>query len=173
MHNGSLNGAYKAGPGYQAAELWFGNSGLVMYAVLPAVGTTPEQALSKISVEGIMKASSPDPLDLKLPRFAIDFSGGLKDSLTSMGMGIAFQGGADFSPMGPRQLVIGQVLHKTRLEINEEGALATAATAISMRDGAIRSRRQLKVLTFDRPFGLLICDSTSYSVLFAGVVYEP
>jgi serpin B len=65
------------------------------------------------------------------------------------------------------------VLHKTRLEVDEEGTVAAAATAITMRATAVMRPKQKKVLVFDRPFGLLLCDTQTGAILFAGVIYDP
>jgi len=92
-----------------------------------------------------------------------------------MGMGIAFQfGAADFTPLGSPQFVIGDVLHKTRLEVDEEGTVAAAVTAITAPMGMPAPRKlQKKILTIDRPFAVLLCDRRTGAILFAGVVYRP
>ena len=75
----------------------------------------------------------PVELDLSMPRFTIDFTSQLKAPLTRMGMGIAFQyPGADFTPLGSPLFFIGEVIHKTRLEVDEEGTVAAAASAVMM-----------------------------------------
>jgi serpin B len=65
------------------------------------------------------------------------------------------------------------VLHKTRLEVDEEGTVAAAATAVVMETSALARRVEKKTLVFDRPFALLLCDTSTGAILFAGVVYEP
>jgi serpin B len=115
-------------------------------------------------------------LDLTMPRFKMDFETCLNRSLERMGMGIALQyPGADFVPMGSELFYIGRVLHKTRLEVDEEGTLAAAATAAQALCGSALVPRvpKRKTLVFDRPFAMLLRDSSSGVVLFAGVVYEP
>jgi serine protease inhibitor len=60
-----------------------------------------------------------------MPGFTVDFSSDLRGSLTRLAMGIAFQyPGADFSLLGAPPFFIGGVLHKTRLEVDEEGTVA-------------------------------------------------
>ena len=174
MHRDRLSGAYRSGDSFEAARLPYQTSGIAMYAILPAAGTTPEQALAKISVAGLIQGSDPAELDLRLPRFSLNYGNSLKDPLARMGMEIAFRWpGADFAPMGSSRIYIGDVIHKTRLEVDEEGTVAAAATAVIMRPGAVMSRRERKSLTFDRPFGVLLCDERTDAVLFAGVIYDP
>ena len=86
-----------------------------------------------------------------------------------MGMAVAFQPGADFAPMGSHGFFIGSVIHKTRLEVDEEGTTAAAATAVNM----LTSVPRVQTLVFNRPFALLLCDTQTNAILFAGVVYEP
>jgi serpin B len=125
-------------------------------------------------IEKLIHGHQPFRLELHLPRFTLDSSDSLKESLGQMGMGIAFQfPGAEFAPLGSPLFFVGDVLHKTRLEIDEEGTVAAAVTAIVAPAGAAPGRVELKTLVFDRPFALLLCDTTTGVILFAGVVYEP
>jgi len=171
MHQSSIPGAYRKGDGFEAAALDYRSSHVRLYAILPSQGNSPEQALAKISIEQL-KASAPGEikLDLRLPRFTLDYEGDLKDSLSRMGMTEAFQPGADFAPMGSPSFFIGGVIHKTRLEVDEEGTTAAAATGVRM---AASSVPVVKTLVFNRPFALLLCDTQTNAILFAGVVYEP
>lgn len=174
MHRAGLLRAYRSGDGFEAAKLPYQSSGMALYAILPAPGTTPEQAMAKVPVENLIHGSDAAELDLRLPRFTLDYSTELKKPLGRMGMGIAFQyPGAEFAPMGSPLLYIGEVIHKTRLEVDEEGTVAAAATAVVMRPGlAMPQKIEKKTLVFDRPFGVMVCDESTDAVLFAGVVYE-
>jgi serine protease inhibitor len=175
MSQRGLGGAYRAGDGFEAAELPYGRSGMVLQAILPSPGTSPERALSRVSMGELTGSPEPVLLDLRLPRFTLDYSTRLKDALSRMGMAVAFRyPGAEFGPLGSPDFFIGQVLHKTRLEIDEQGTVAAAATAIIGMLGCAAPRpMERRVLVFDRPFGLLLCDTASCAILFAGVVYEP
>ena len=57
--------------------------------------------------------------------------------------------------------------------MREEGTVAAAATAVVVAAGAAPRRVEKKMLVFDRPFALLLCDTSAGAILFAGVVYEP
>jgi len=109
-----------------------------------------------------------------MPRFTIDSRCGLKESLTPLGMGIAFQLGADFSALGSPLFFLDEVIHVTRLEVDEEGTIASAATAVGVALGRARPLRvKRKTLVFDRPFAVLLRDRTTGTIVFVGVVYEP
>jgi serine protease inhibitor len=112
-------------------------------------------------------------LDLRLPKFTLDFGVDLNAPLARLGMGIAFdRHAAEFGPMGSPQFYISDVLHKTRVEVDEEGTVASASTAVNMSavSAVVGPKHSL---VFDRPFAVLLCDRASGAVLFAGVVYEP
>ena len=173
MHRSSISGAYRSGDGYEAAALPYKDSETLLYAILPAVGKSPEETLASVSVEGLRAASEANDLDLRLPRFTLDFSASLKDQLIQAGMGIAFRPGAGFLPMGSSKLFVGNVLHKTRLEVDEEGTVAAATTAVTVVLAAAPHPVVKKTLVFDRPFALLLVDGQTGAVLFAGVVYDP
>jgi serpin B len=174
MHQAVLHGAYRSGDGFEAAVLPYGRSGMALCAILPAPGRSPEEALAKVSIQKLIQGYEPFDLELRLPRFTLDFSASLKQPLGQMGMGIAFQDrGAEFAPLGSPLFYIGDVLHKTRLEVDEEGTVAAAATAVVMETSALARRVEKKTLVFDRPFALLLCDTSTGAILFAGVVYEP
>jgi serpin B len=173
MHRDSIPRGYRSGPGFEAAVLPYASSNVVLYAILPSPGTTPEQALAKVSIDSLRRPSPPVDLDLKLPKFTLDFAAGLKAPLERMGMASAFRAGADFQPLGSPKFYIGDVLHKTRLEIDEEGTVAAAATAVVMRATAIMRKPEKKTLVFDRPFALLLCDTQTGAILFSGVIYDP
>jgi len=82
------------------------------------------------------------------------------------------EGESRLPAMGPQKFVIGDVLHKTRLEIDEEGTVAAAATGVIMQAKAMRPEPP-KVLVFDRPFALVLCEPNTGATLFAGVIYAP
>src|SRR5215813_6083770 len=174
MHRPYLDDAYRSGDGFEAAALPYENSGMQLYAILPAPGKSPEEALAHISVEKLRRPSELNELDLRLPRFTLDFDTGLKDPLTRMGMGVAFSAKAEFAPLGSPQFFISDVLHKTRLDVDEEGTVAAAATTVIAKAMAtLPPKRKKHALVFDRPFALLLCDNETGAILFAGVVYDP
>jgi serpin B len=74
---------------------------------------------------------------------------------------------------GPGRLYIGGVLHKTFLEVDEEGSTAAAVTGIQMRSTAVMRPNEEFNLVFNRPFVTAIADATSGTILFLGMVGQP
>jgi serine protease inhibitor len=170
-----LSGSYRSGKKFEAAVLGYKDSGIALYMLLPAIGTSPGQILTEETVREILFARESCELNLSMPRFTLDFSAALRKSLTRMGMGIAFQyPGADFSALGSPLFFLGDVIHKTRLEVVEEGTVAAAATAVMMDlESPMLRRVETKTLVFNRPFAILLRDAVTGTMLFVGVVYEP
>ena len=175
MHQSLLRGAYRSGANFEGAMLFYKESSVFFYALLPQAGQTPKDLLASLDVDHLTGGPAGFDLDLKLPRFSLDFSASLVEPLKKMGMDVAFHyPGADFAPMGSREFFISDVIHKTRLEVDEKGTVAAAATAVIMRAGsAMPQARPKKILVFDRPFVVLIGDSQTGAVLFAGAIEEP
>jgi serpin B len=110
--------------------------------------------------------------EIGLPRFKIEYQTFLNMPLMTMGMGEAFSNQADFSGIGVGVLQISQIIHKTVLDVNEQGTEAAVATAILMPRGAIAPSRRFS-MTIDRPFFYATYDLKQRRLLFTGFVYDP
>ena len=111
-------------------------------------------------------------LDLYLPRFKLEWDDNLKDVLTELGMGIAFDpDNADFTRINPQfPLWISRVLHKTFIEVTEEGTEAAAATVVEMVFESAGST--IPIFRVDHPFIFAIRERHSGTILFMGKVLE-
>lgn len=145
--------------------------GLTMVIILPNEGiplTTVEgnleQLRSRLTIPFKRKTVA-----VYLPRFKVETSVELIESLQKLGMTEAFsRERADFAGMnGRKDLFLDQVLHKAFVEVNERGTEATAATAI----GAVE-KGVVQIIEFraNRPFLFVIRDSRSGVILFMGRV---
>ena len=175
MMRGQLWGSYRSGNKFEAAALRYTDSNIALFVLLPQKGTRPEEIMTVESLKELFVEHSSIDVDLSVPRFTIEFATRLKELLEQMGMGIAFKHSeADFSPMGGQQFFISEVAHKTKLEVDEEGTIAAAATDTEMclESLAEPARRQLKTLVINRPYSILLADTATGVVLFAGAIYE-
>lgn len=108
-----------------------------------------------------------------LPRFALTHSiTGLQEILKKAGFAALFSDSADLSGICTQTpLKLEQIIHAVRLEIDEEGARAAAATMIYCAEGAPPSKpRELRA---DRPFLLLIRHNKTGQILFAASIADP
>ena len=113
-------------------------------------------------------------LRLSLPKFEAEWTGELKDVLAVVsGLDAAFDPDrADFSLLGdnPYGYYLSQVIHATKLEVNEEGTRAAAATVVEATAGSAAPMEEPQgiELDFDRPFLYGIVDLENGVPLFLG-----
>ena len=85
-----------------------------------------------------------------------------------MGMEPAFQPGrADLSGIGgaPGNFYIGDVRHKSFIEVNEEGTEAAAVTSVDIRNTSAGPGMRV-----DRPFVFAIRENHTGTILFIGKI---
>jgi len=171
---------YYEGEGMQVARLPYGDGRLGLLVFLPAQGTGMADFVSSFSAENVGRWV--DSLRYKegeivLPKFKLEYDKSLSSVLKQMGMGRAFAEGADFSGMlskpGTLPFYIGDVLHKTFVEVNEEGTEAAAVTAVKMVATAVPGETHKFAMVCDHPFVYAIHDEQTSSVLFIGALMEP
>ncbi len=163
--------SYVESEGLQAVRLPYGQGDIAMYAILPAEGQVNSwvSGLDGETWEALVSSMDEAEGRVMLPRFRFEYSTTLRDVLSNLGMGIAFADQADFSTLTPEQVAISDVLHKTLIDVNEEGSEASAATSV---DIALTSEDGPPPFEFiaDRPFVFAIRDDRSGALLFVGVV---
>lgn len=111
----------------------------------------------------------------KMPEFSYDWSKSIVKELIALGMEVPFSGGADFSRITDLNdgegLYIGDVLHKTHIEVDRNGTKAAAVTAVMLyKNAVIVEPREEKEVICDRPFAYAIVDLTDNTPLFIGTV---
>jgi len=148
---------------FQVVKLPYLQSPFFMQVILPRPGFHFGHCLAALSQPGMPMI--PCDLNLKLPRFGLEFSAEITTHLNKLGMTNL----SDFSLICPN-LGIGGILHKSKLTVDEEGTEA-AAVAIDKTFGSPMSN-PLK-MHVDRPFLLNIVDGGSNQILFSGAVVSP
>ncbi|XP_011808974.1 PREDICTED: serpin B3 isoform X2 [Colobus angolensis palliatus] len=128
---------------------------------------TAEKLLEWTSLQNMREAH----VDLHLPRFKVEESYKLKDTLRNMGMVDIFSGDADLSGMtGSRGLTVSEVLHKAFVEVTEEGAEATAATVVTGISSPPSTNEEFHC---NHPFLFFIRQNKTNSILFFGRFSSP
>lgn len=148
-----------------------------MSFILPKEGYSPEEAAEELSETGfetaVANASSTEVI-ISLPTFEFDYGTSMIKTMQALGMNDAFTGDAMFDRMlesGEQDLFISDIIHKTYIRVDEEGAEAAAVTAVVMDAMAMPNEEPEKIIVFDadRPFLFAIYDTTDGTVLFTGV----
>lgn len=176
---------YTQGDGFQLIKLNYGAAGRIgMYVLLPGKGSNLGELYKQLTRAnwdqwiGQAKGRSTD-VNLWLPKFKADYRVQAKDALSAMGMGVAFDAiRADFTAMCPippsPNVFIGEVVHKAVVEVDEQGTVAAAATAVGMRATAMPGPRPQPVsMVVDHPFFFAIRDDVTREILFLGSITDP
>ena len=163
------------GDGFVVAEFPYGQGNFVMDIIIPNDQSGFNNTLAMISDENYtswINQMNKRETDLSFPRFKYGFRKKLKDTLTDMGMGIAFTDGADFSNINDMyDLLINDVAHQSFIETNEEGTEAAAATVVEI--GLTSAPPTPLVLKLDHPFIYIIRETTTNTIIFMGRVADP
>lgn len=164
---------------FQAIFLPYGSEKTGMYLFLPgpAVGLPGFiQGMTPESWTQWMSRFSESEGDISMPRFKLEYEKALKDTLTAMGMGVAFTDQADFSNMlvagSPDKPFIQQVKQKTYADVNEEGTEAAAVTSVQVGVTSMPAGNRFSMVV-DRPFFFAITDDTGKVILFEGALGNP
>jgi serpin B len=149
---------------------------LSMLLLLPKDGKTitAEIALGTTGLADAVASMETTQVEVFFPKFTLETTYSLPDTLKAMGMPTAFEDGADFSGMdGTHDLFITNVIHKAFVDVNEEGTEAAAATAVVLAGKGMMEEDPVPVFRADRPFIFLITDDETGMLLFMGRVTDP
>lgn len=163
----------------EIAELPYKGGLFSMYFLLPDKSSnldTLENAMNAQEFSQWMSAMSPKRVKVTIPKFKQENDYELAKTLSAMGMPSAFKpGAANFSGItGEKNISISNVIHKTFIDVAEEGTEAAAATAvIMMKTSLAPPERDAIQFRADRPFVYLIRDNRSGAILFIGRYAKP
>ena len=162
----------------QGAILPYDDGRLAFFALMPEKGTDFTSWLADLDGAALAQLirdsrEQEDYFDrLSLPKFEAEWKGELKDVLTAMGLELAFDstGRADFSLLGdnPDGYFLSQVIHATKIQVDEEGTEAAAASVTVVLGGSAAPVARHIELDFNRPFLYGIVDLDTGVPLFLG-----
>jgi serine protease inhibitor len=160
---------------FTMAELPYGQGNFSMTVLLPHEGFTTDDVADSLTQENWdfwISQLYMREVDLSLPKFKFEYKKQLNDVLTSLGLGIAFTDFADFSGInGTGGLQISKVMHKSFIEVNEEGTEAAAVTGVEIIVESLpETPLQFHV---NHPFVFALRETTTGAVLFLGKVQDP
>ncbi len=165
-----------ADDGLKVAELPYKGDDVSMLVLLPDAVDGLAALEAKLTVENIGRwtgALRRQEVLVHLPRFSVESGFGLGPTLAAMGMPLPFSDAADFSGMnGKRDLSISAVVHKARVDVDEQGTEAAAATGVVVGVTAARPGEPPSFRA-DRPFVFLIRHNPTGAILFLGRLANP
>ena len=116
-------------------------------------------------------------VNLKLPKFELEYSKSLKEILIDMNVKLPFENIADFSKIRTQNDIhIDDIIHKTYLKVNEQGTEAAAITAIIMVENAFIPREEkIFKMNVNRPFIFILRNNEfpkNYDIVFISKIEE-
>ena len=150
--------------------------------ILPKEGVTPEEYLNELAASGedfskAVREASNEDVRVGMPEFSFDYYTELGKAYQKMGMTTPFtEGAADFSKMMESEdgvnynVWIGNILHKTHIDVDRKGTKAAAVTVVEMKCEAVMEvePNEVKVINLNRPFVYAIVDNNTGMPLFLG-----
>ncbi|MCB2379625.1 serpin family protein [Hymenobacter sp. BT635] len=158
----------------QVIDLPYGNQQFSMTLVVPQGQTTVNdlaRTISSTQLSSWLSSAKPTTLVLRLPKFKMEYKNSLNEMLITLGMGEAFSGQANFSRMlvgRTSGLAISDVLHKTYVEVNEEGTEAAAVTSVGIINTSVPP-----TVSVDRACLFMIREKSTNAILFIGQLMNP
>uniref|UniRef100_G1PZ10 Serpin domain-containing protein n=1 Tax=Myotis lucifugus TaxID=59463 RepID=G1PZ10_MYOLU len=161
-------------------ELPYQGRDLSMVILLPDDIEDEATGLKKIeeqlTLEKLHEWTKPENLssievNVHLPKFKLEESYNLNSHLASLGIEDLFNSKADLSGMSrARELFISKIVHKSFVEVNEEGTEAAAATAGIATFCMLMPEENFVA---DHPFIFFIRHNPSANILFLGRLSSP
>jgi serine protease inhibitor len=171
---------YKIADGekYKAVQLPYANGQFNMTLLIPKGDNTVGNMISELTpadwadlqTNRLKKSGA----KVGLPRFTLDYSVQLKNTLKAMGINKAFVSNAQFDGISKaKPLFVSFVKQDAYLGIDEAGTEAAAVTTIGMVLTSVGSEPSVPEFICNRPFALVISENTSNTILFMGRIHNP
>lgn len=159
-----------------AIELPYGDGNYSMLVLVPKQGNTCQTILNNLNDLNWNNWNSElkvtEDVQVYLPKFKFSFETRLNKTLKNMGMSIAFSDTADFSKInGYGNLKISNVIHKSYIDVNEEGTEAAAVTSVEI--GITCQPLNETIFRADKPFIFAIKEKQTNAILFIGLLNKP
>ena len=152
----------------------FGSGGYRMYVMLPAEGKTVNDLIRDMTQQTLTEHlnaidMTAHEVDILMPRFKVVSDIDLINVLKPMGIRSAFTTSADFSNMSDASLFVSMMKQKARIEVDEDGAKASAVTIAEMGctdPGPVQYEKA--EFHANRPFLYFILEESTRSIFFIG-----
>jgi serpin B len=168
MDNSEGSFAGRTSGGWQSVVLpYTGN--LQAVALLPPAGATGAAAECATPSPATLNAltSGPSQNDgVVLPKLNLSQTLPLTKTLAAMGLPLS----GNYTGLGAADTQISEVVQKVVMKVDEKGTKAAAATGVGIASSA---RLASQLVTFDRPFMLVLEDTATHTPLFVTRVADP
>jgi serpin B len=176
-HGDPAPARYHFGDGVTLVDLPYGGRAWSMTIVLPRTAADIDSLVTGLTRErwdGWIASLDTGGVIVTMPKFTLRYGDSLNVALRALGMSEAFCGPwlTDFTRLLPSGgACISTVMHKTFVDVYEEGTEAAAVTSVEIRETSAPPSPPHIVV--DRPFLVAIRERLSGTVLFLGRVMNP
>lgn len=166
---------YDERDGVQKIRLRYAGGELAMLLAMPTEGKMKNElaALAEKGLDYFDFSIEGAKVELRLPKLDISMAFSAKEFLEKEGVNRVFEKNGFLSGISDQPVYVSDILQKLRLQVEEAGTKAAAATAVVMAMGAAPSEEKVYEMTLDRPFLLAIVHEPTQTVCFAGIVVNP
>lgn len=161
---------YSSNEAFSALSMNYGNGAFSMQVLLPAEGKSISDvvtAMKGVKWVDFVRQMSRYEVNISLPKFNIEYGGTMKELLRSLGISIMFTPQADFSKFCNIEAYVSDVIQKAKIEVDEEGTKAAAATVTGMVTTSINPTPTADFRA-DRPFVFVITENSTGTISFIG-----
>lgn len=153
---------YYENDGVQMLKMNYSGRDIAMYILL-------NDDDKDVDINDIISKMEYKNVSVSMPKFKTEFTKSFVDVLKQMGINIAFTNAANFSNMFDNVGThISDVIHKTFIEVDENGTEAAAATVILIAKSSLPMPEEIKEFKANKPFTYFIRDEVSGEILFLG-----
>jgi len=175
MHSGRMSRSFRTDGDFIGVDLAFAGSRYSLVVVTTSDAPKPLAAFAPISAWLSGSGFSTQEGTLALPKFSLEGGGDLLPVLNPLGLAdaaspTAFEGFAPPDRLKGKPVEIGAIIQKAKIEADEEGAKAAAATSVEIRSAMARPSLPPIAMVVDKPFLFALRDRESGLVLIAGFV---
>jgi serpin B len=142
-----------------------------MEVIIPKTGTVNDliNSLTPEKWIGWLHGMRYSLLSVEMPRMNLECDYSLIPPLKNMGLEIAFSRSANFKGINPDvSLAISDVIHKTFINVDENGTEAAALTAVRMMLTMADNTPTPIPFLMNKPFLLAITEKSTGAILFIG-----
>ncbi|SDE65605.1 serpin B [Dyadobacter soli] len=164
------------GNNFSAVQLPYANGQFVMTLLIPTGQNTIDQVFKGLTretwneVNGKMYQTG---VTVGLPKFILEYKADLSKTLFNMGIRKVFSSGAELGKINKgARLFVDYVKQDAYLGIDEKGTEAAAVTTIAVGVTSAGPKEPPRFIC-DRPFGIVISENTSNTILFMGRINNP
>ena len=128
-------------------------------------------AAAQLNLSDLYSKRTHGEVSVLLPEFESQYEVKLKDHLREKGIRAIFSQQGDFTPMSDHPLLVDEILHKAKIEVDRKGTRAAAVT-MAMVIGCSMPMEPLekKIVHLDRPFLYAVMHNETGLPVFVGAV---